>query len=56
MKGWKLMPLVVACSEGGWESFPSKLDFHLAAPSLTCEGRTGWASEVSIHVYEGRYV
>lgn len=23
-----------------------------AAGSLTCEGRTGWMSEVTIHVYE----
>lgn len=29
-----------------------EVDFLFAAGSLTCEGRTGWASEVTIHVYE----
>lgn len=28
------------------------MDFLFTAGSLTCEGRTGWASEVTIHVYE----
>lgn len=27
------------------------LDFLWAAGSLACEGRTGWACELSIHVY-----
>lgn len=31
-----------------------KLDFLSVARSLACEGRIGWASELSIHVYEGR--
>lgn len=31
------------------------LDLLWAARSLACEGLTGWAREVSIHVYEGRY-
>lgn len=32
-----------------------KLDFLSAARSLACEGRIRWASELSIHVYEGWY-
>lgn len=42
------LPAVGGRGRGG---FPLKVGFPFGSPSLTCEGRAGWASEVSIHVY-----